>query len=208
MGTSNNGDTASEQTLPKPTKESFWSLVQQHRKANTIAFLALMIQACSLAISLIGILFVIFQIRNVRESLDSQSYGSINDKLNQIDMVFIQAPELRPYFFDNARWPDEKTAKDKLTAVAEARLDLMDYWFRQASHMNLEAYDMMAWRTFFTNSFQRSQILCDVLRTEQNEYGEPIRSLAQKSGYCPGVTPRDPKSLDRLEEYFPPLPKS
>ena len=141
MGTSNNGDAVAKQIQADSGRETFWSLLQQHRKANTISFLALLVQMCSLAISLIGILFIIFQINNVHAALDSQSYGSINDKLNEVESIFIQAPDLRPYFFDNKPWPDDETTKNKLWSIAETRLDLMDYWFRQANHLNLEALE-------------------------------------------------------------------
>ncbi|HKQ46410.1 MAG TPA: hypothetical protein VJS47_13555 [Rhizomicrobium sp.] len=209
-------------TVPATTTTetvSFWKKFKQEGREKPTQFLALIAQTTSLFVSITslmltvaGLVFVYFQIMNVKEqivglrnSLDMQSYSAINTQMSEIDKVFIDQPTLRPYFYKKQPWPDsDEMLRNKLTSVAERKLDFIDFWFTSARHLSLDEYDMVSWRNYFIDSFRNSRILCDVLTDEQSQYGEEIRSIAFKSGKCPGVRPVSLKSLQIVEEYFPP----
>ena len=209
MTTSNNGETPSK-------KDSFWASFCRERLKNPTQFISMLIAGLSLILTSTALFFVYLQVTNVKSqidavheqvkrleaSLDLQSYGAVNNQISELDKIFVDRPELRPFFYENRDWPTKKLLRDRLTSVAERKLDFIDFWFTSALHMNLKRYDMQSWKNYFQRSFMKSRVLCDVLTDEKDDYGEELRSIALKSG-CTTVSPRDRKSLERLEKYFP-----
>ncbi len=210
MTTSNNAEVSSK-------KVSFWASFCRERLKKPTQFISMLIAGLSLILTSTALVFVYLQVTNVKaqiggvhqqvrrleDSLDLQSYGAVNNQISELDRIFIDRPELRPFFYENRDWPSKKLLRDRVTSVAERKLDFIDFWFTSALQMNLKRYDMQSWRNYFQRSFKQSRVLCDVLNDEKDDYGEELRSIAFKSG-CTIVSPRERKSLDRLEKYFPP----
>ena len=73
------------------------------------------------------------QVRRLEDSLDLQSYGAVNNQISELDRIFIDRPELRPFFYENRDWPSKKLLRDRVTSVAERKLDFIDFWFPQES---------------------------------------------------------------------------
>jgi hypothetical protein len=46
--------------------------------------------------------------------------------LREVHMLFVAAPSLRPYFYENKSYPRSKTARDRVRVVAEQLLDAME----------------------------------------------------------------------------------
>jgi hypothetical protein len=195
--------------IQSPEPDGFWQTFRKERREEPIRFFTMLIALSSFAITVIGLGFVFFQFVNVRqqitalhESLDLQSYSAINSQVSEIDKVFIDKPELRPYFYQNQAWPKDAATQGQLTSVAERKLDLFDFWFMSARHMDRKQYDMVSWKNYFVSSFRNSRVLCDVLRTEQGQYQDELRAIASQSG-CANIAPRNPEVLVELEKYFP-----
>lgn len=205
-----------DESKPKDTT-SFRENLRNERRQEPIRFLTMLIALASFIVTSAALVFVSVQASNVKKqiralnaSLDLQSYSAINTQLAEIDNLFIDHPDLRPYFFEGAPWPSEEkpenlTLRRKLTSVAEKKLDFIDFWFMSARHLDLQRSDMVSWRNYFLGSFQNSPILCDVLKDEKEAYGEEVLSIAHKSG-CP-IKPRRVESLRVIDDYFRPQAK-
>jgi len=202
--------------IQTPDQDGFWQNFKKERRKEPIRFFTMLIALASFLISssalvgtAIGLRFVYLQFINVREqiaglheSLDLQSYSAINSQVSEIDKVFIDQPGLRPYFYENQAWPKKAATRSKITSVAERKLDLFDFWFMSARHMDRKQYDMVSWKNYFISSFRNSRVLCDVLHAELDQYQDELRAIAGKSG-CANITPRNLKVLDQLDSYFP-----
>jgi hypothetical protein len=70
--------------------------------------------------------------------------------------IFVERPELRPFFFDDVDLPAAGETRDRVLAVAELYLDLAEGVASAKRHGQLTGGDYEAWRREFHDYFERS----------------------------------------------------
>jgi len=166
----------------------FIDALRKARLEKPIEFMTMIVTVPGLIIGLVGVAFVYFQFLDLRKSLDSQAYGIISQELAELNRLFVERPEMRPYFYAREPLPDDPLERDRVLAVADVYLDFIDNYYSQASHLDWTHYNRGGWDAFIRGSFERSRVLCQVLCKDQEEFGDAIRDVA--AGICKGVTRR------------------
>src|SRR5438128_1020733 len=81
----------------------------------------------TLLISVVSVGLVLYQIRKLIESIQSQTYQRVYELMINIDRFFIDNPKLKPYFYPGTNIESEEPAeKEKLLSVAEMMMDYFD----------------------------------------------------------------------------------
>jgi len=118
------------------------------------------------------------QTEYVSRSLMLSLSESLNSQSHEIGRLFVEYPELRPYFY-NSRTIDEK---DPLYPRAEAVADLIldIFWTMSSQAQRIETGtlgtdgDANLWQEFLIDSFAESPILVKTLMKRQNWYGQAL----------------------------------
>ncbi|MGD9879994.1 MAG: hypothetical protein AB7F22_16900 [Reyranella sp.] len=164
----------------------FIDALRRARLEKPIEFVTMIVTVPGLVIGLVGAAFVYFQFLDLRKNLDSQAYGIISQELGELNRLFVEHPEMRPYFYAREPLPDDELKRNRILAVADVYLDFIDNYYSQASHLDWSHYNRGGWDAFIRGSFERSWVLCYALCKDQDEFGDAIRDVA--SGICKGVT--------------------
>ena len=111
-----------------------------------------------------------------RSLMESQS-ESMNNQSHEISRIFVEYPELRPYFYYGQ--PIDETHPDfhRAEAVAELILDILWAMSNEAQRIQgeLMSHDGEAlWREFVEDAFAQSPILVQTLMKRENWYGRTM----------------------------------
>jgi hypothetical protein len=85
-----------------------------------------------------------------------------------LDRVFIDLPELRPYFYDGREVPDDEPMRARVMATAELIVDLADSVSSMICHGQLDHSDQKAWEVAL-RLYGRSQAVNLVIEEDGNE---------------------------------------
>jgi hypothetical protein len=138
----------------------------------------------SLIISLLGLAslaLIMFQINQASASLQAASYQSIANNTLELDKIFIDKPELRPYFYYGRDINQNEKDYDLVMAVAEFLIDFFDSTLTQLEIMPKDKQlDMPAWKKYFSDSFANSPALCKRLQRNPNWYRPNLIEIASE----------------------------
>ena len=144
------------------------------------------ISLCLQAIGLLSLILLVQQGCQMRATLESSATQALFDKTMDLDKVFIDAPELLPYFDDGTQIGPEHPLHRKATAVASFMIDLFDLLWAQSDHipeLKRGGPSWDAWEGFVAGSFKDSPILRERWdETKQNystDFQEFIDELIQ-----------------------------
>ena len=118
---------------------------------------------CAIIPITISLIFVWTQIRNIRISVENQTYQSVYETEFGIHKYFLDNPQYRPYFYENVPYAPtgnvdkDKTEKIKLDTLAEWICDFFDDVYQQRDTMS--KYTFSKWRKFMKDMYQTSPIL-------------------------------------------------
>lgn len=101
-----------------------------------IEFLSLVISTFGLVIAVGAALFAFDQIIGVKQALDSQAYADITQSLADLNRLFVEHPDARPYFFANEPLRNNATQRQEILAVADSYLNFIDDYYAQSSHLD------------------------------------------------------------------------
>lgn len=120
---------------------------------------------------------LLYQTDKASEALESSAYQSISSQLLDLDKLFIEKPELRPYFFSGTDLTDADPEYTKIytqaISVADLQLDYFDSFWTQADHIDELRKDSSSWRAwdkYIRDSFANSPIMCRRLSEVQSWY--------------------------------------
>jgi hypothetical protein len=143
----------------------------------------------SLTLSIVGtisLIFVVVQIRQTSQSLRASAFATVANYTMELDKVFIDDPDLRPYFY-NGRDTNELDDKyNQVMATAEFELDFFDATLTQLelrpgeSKSEMRAEEMV-WRKYIQDSFAKSPALCERIKSNPDWYRENLNDLARQS---------------------------
>jgi hypothetical protein len=152
-------------------------------------------ELASLALSFLGLvslllglgsLFIIYrqtkeitrQSENSPASFQNAVYQTITTQEMEVDKLFVENPQLRPYFFSAHEINEGSSDYAKAEAIADYELDFFDSAKGRLRLLQEVGYDvsMNAWNKYFDDSFTNSPILCKRLRELTPWYGSDFVS--------------------------------
>jgi hypothetical protein len=124
---------------------------------------------------------IVIQTRYSWQSVESNVFGIVTNQTLAEDQMFINAPELRPYFYHGKLLTDDDPLSGKVKAAAEY---LLDYFDSQATQIkkypNLWRSEKDAWEANIIDQFAWSPILCWYLEVNKAWWSDELFALKQK----------------------------
>jgi hypothetical protein len=134
---------------------------------------------------LVSLFFIAQQVRTASEQartakIQTQALTtqSVMNQLLQLDNLFINNPELRPYFYYGKEISEGDKNYDKALAVAEFQLDFFDSYLTQSEYLTLRAEERQNWEKYIVDSFSNSPIMCMRLKDAPGWYSAKLEGLA------------------------------
>lgn len=149
-------------------------------------------QTIAAVIGATAILIAFFQWQEGQRRAEQDVYRTISKDWNDHLKFFVENPELRPYFFSGLPLDPNNQQAERIHAVADVRIDLMD---AVMTHMQVQGWtgkEGQPWRRTFEDAFRNSPVLCDTIFPTWSNYGLVV-DVAIKA--CPNVPPM---LLDRV----------
>lgn len=115
------------------------------------------------------------QTEHAIEATRAAIYQGLNQFMLELDRIFIDNPQLRPYFYESCPEPDDVVLRYQLSAVSEMYIDLMDNFLVQAP--NLEAFISEPWDDYFRDLLRRSPAMRRFWRDHRNWYAAHMQRL-------------------------------
>lgn len=130
---------------------------------------------------IITLVFAGLQWRIANQVANETAYHRITNEWRDHLRTFVERPELRPYFEGGKELSGEDPNAERVFALADVRLDVMDAiltyaWFRGASA------EIQGWRNTISSAFRTSPTLCDRLRDVEQNFGREMVDISIK--YC------------------------
>ncbi len=91
---------------------------------------SLVIQIVTAAISLGGLVAVVVSLQQVNRSLKANAIARIYEEIHKVHHVFIDHPDLRPYFFHNEPLVPDNPEYLRCRGIAEMFLDIFEHIYQ------------------------------------------------------------------------------
>ena len=114
------------------------------------------------------------QTRQLQKSIRLETYQRVYEQMINIDLFFVEHPELKPYFYDN-KTVDDKTLSDKLSSLAETLVDLFYNIYFQKEGMPRETW--VGWELYIKRVVQSSPVLQQFVNQNQSWYTQEFIEL-------------------------------
>jgi hypothetical protein len=119
-------------------------------------------------VTLAGFLLVRNQLRAERRALETQTCWQMYETSISILTVFVEHPEIRPYFYDNRPAPTQEPLRSRVLATAELMADHMESVV--LSQEAVEANTRSVWVRYMQGIYRRSPVLRTFLAPENEGY--------------------------------------
>jgi hypothetical protein len=120
------------------------------------------------AITAVGFIFVWSQLKRERVSLETQTSWQVYGLSLNIQTLFIDNPELRPYFYEEAPLPEVEPGRSKVLAMAEIICDHLESLVLSKEAMDIDV--MNVWVPYMQGLYRKSSVIRDFLRHENEGY--------------------------------------
>jgi hypothetical protein len=118
------------------------------------------------------------QTEYVARSLVETLSESLNNQSHEISRIFVEHPELRPYFYGGKTIDENHPDHPRAEAVAELILDIFWSMYSQSQRGDVRALVVdgsdKLWQDFVGDSFAQSPILVKTLMKRRNWYGQAL----------------------------------
>jgi hypothetical protein len=126
-------------------------------------------------VTLGGFWLVIKQLRSEREALETQTREQVYQASLGILKMFVEHPDLRPYFYDSIPMPVQNLEKSKVLAACEV---MGDHWENiLLSKKSLDEETLEVWKDYMQGIYSTSPSLKDFLLHEGYRYSGNFLSL-------------------------------
>jgi hypothetical protein len=134
------------------------------------------IGACILpVITVIGFWLVVKQLRGEREALETQTRDQVYHASLGILKMFVEHPDLRPYFYDSIPMPDQMLERSKVLAACEV---MADHWENiLLSKKSLDEVTLGVWKDYMRGIYSASPALQCFLLQEGYRYSGAFLDL-------------------------------
>lgn len=110
------------------------------------------------------------QARMASCATQASAYHNLAQSMMEIDHIFFDNPELRPFFYGNSFPPEDDRVSARVRILAEMIVDFMDNAMVQGSLM--EGYEWAEWETYFRDMFCTSPAIRDFWRAHRHWYSD------------------------------------
>jgi hypothetical protein len=117
----------------------------------------------------------VLQVRHMARSTRASVYQTVADQMMSIDRLFVERPELRPYFYGNEPPPSEGLDRERVTAATELFVDFMDNVATQAPHM--PEYLSGPWAKYFREVASTSPSIRSFWRANRDWYDDSLQRI-------------------------------
>ncbi len=121
---------------------------------------------------------IVAQTRFALQSVESNVFSTVTGQNLETDKMFIQYPELRPYFYLGKDIADTDPLAERAKAAAEC---LLDYYDSQTSQLKkypgIWRYEKGSWEANIIDMFAWSPVLCRYLEANKDWYGDDLLRL-------------------------------
>jgi hypothetical protein len=118
----------------------------------------------------VTLLVFITQARSMTRSTRASVYQTVAQQMMSIDQLFVERPELRPYFYGNKPPPTEEIERERVAAFAELFVDFMDNLVGQTPHIPEHLGE--SWRAYFRAVASTSPAIREFWRAHRDWYEE------------------------------------
>ena len=129
-------------------------------------------------ISVLGFVAVVVSLIYVAQNIKTQVYQSIGNQLIDINKVFVDHPELRPYFYEGKEISKGSKLYGLATSIAEMRLDFYDSVLIQMKYF--PKYFVVGWKETIRDVFAFSPIMRETLEIRRKWYSPGLVQLARQ----------------------------
>ncbi|QNJ90978.1 hypothetical protein HZU40_22460 [Mycolicibacterium fluoranthenivorans] len=163
--------------------------------------------------AIVAVGFSWFSLRATIQSSEAENqrarYQTLSERIIDADAIFVEQPQLIPYFFDS-KSPDteqDPSLRSKVEATAVRRVDTDEYVytnllsmkdipppdhrfvFRTPDGPSNVSDDWLAWSEAITGHFRDSPAMCAVVLDpgKQKSYGAAFITALAESDVCPGL---------------------
>jgi hypothetical protein len=134
----------------------------------------------------IGFVAIIVQLRQVERGLRSSARGSIYDMAARIKELFIEHPNLRPYFLDGKPISPSDESYSLALAVADYYCLYLEQIATQGE--NIAPSGRQSWYQYAADVYARSPVLRDYLRDKAAWYAPEFWAIVLRDGLQPSNT--------------------
>jgi len=152
---------------------------------NVVGTLATWITIIGFPLVIVSLVLLIRQTRELTKqnetaakSVAAAVYQNVSDLMIQIDRVFLEYPELRPYFDDGAALPNDVKTRSQVIAVAEMLADFRDNVMAQSRAVPTYRWGM--WKRYFDELEKRSPAFKEYLEKNDGIYSHDWAALEGK----------------------------
>ncbi len=121
---------------------------------------------------------IVLQTRYSWQSVESNVFGIVTNQTLAEDQLFVNAPELRPYFYHGKLISETDPLAEKVKAAAEY---LLDYFDSQATQLkkypNLWRSEKDSWEANIIDQFAWSPVLCWYLEVNKTWWSDELYAL-------------------------------
>lgn len=159
-------------------------------KLSTYQKLHLIVLSLAFSVSLITAMMFVHQVKNLaeqtrrnteavelqRRAVETQTWQMIIQQMNDISKLFIEHPDLYPYFNEKQKVSSKDKIYPKVITMADMYLDFMDGFddesVRKLKGMNDNGKYWKAWENYFVDQFRLSPVLCARYKEVKSWYTE------------------------------------
>lgn len=124
---------------------------------------------------------IVLQTKFSWQSVESNVFGIVTNQTLAEDQMFVNSPELRPYFYHGKLITDTDPLAEKVKAAAEYLLDYFDSQTTQLKKFpNLWRSEKDAWEANIVDQFAWSPVLCWYLETNNTWWSDELFDLKKK----------------------------
>ncbi|NCA76792.1 MAG: hypothetical protein EOM90_10685 [Alphaproteobacteria bacterium] len=126
-------------------------------------------------VSIIGFVFIFQQIIQTNKNLKIQTHSSIYRLVFDLSEIFIDHPELRPYFYDSVPIKPGDHDYNKVMNASELLLDFFEYVVVEEPYMDDRI--VSGWKVYMAKMFRKSQSLKMFLNENKDQYNKTFLSF-------------------------------
>ena len=133
----------------------------------------LLLEYTKLVVSLVAagsLLFAGLQWMDSNRVTDEAMYQRMATEWRDHLKMFVEKPNLRPYFESYKSLGADDANMDAVLALADVRLETMDAILTYAA-LRFPRLNIQGWRNTFANAFHVSPVLCARLKETQSNFG-------------------------------------
>ena len=132
------------------------------------------------ALVLVGLSINFYQSGKVAKSVSANILHTTANQVINLDRLFIERPDLRPYFYDCKPIDDKDEKFAQVQSAAELMLDVFDVVADQSKSF-AEYYDRPeAWDIWITDMFATSPVLRSRFQQSSDWYDNKLKQLYEK----------------------------